>query len=446
MICSQCRANAATNVHIRPARAGPLGMGRPPSNRQKWFYAYLPNGMAGGATSPLIPLFTRILGGSVADVGAVAAASSIASVPAFIGWGNLSDRLHRRKAFVLVGFLGTALSLLLMGLSRDVPDFYLANLLAGVLGAASAPVGTVLILETTQREGWASRIAVFSRIGGIGWITGLVLGVAWLEVAPLGESGEMRSLFVIGAALALLSGLLAWRWIGDPAETVERKHLDFIDLHWRVEQLRYLPTRVLHLLDFRRHLGRPRRYSAALYRYLATVFLLFSGFTAFYAIFPVYLRDVAGLSTAQIFAVFIASQAASAIAYGRVGGWIRARGGRRVQLVASAGRAILFPAFLAVPLFPGGAVGTFVLILAFHGLVGLCWAAINVAGSTIVSELAPSGERSGVMGAFNAVQGFGAILGPLSGGFVTHLFGFSAGIFASSAFIVAGILLLAASG
>src|SRR2546425_6032110 len=197
-------------------------MGRPSSNGQKWFYAYLPNGMAGGATSPLIPLFTRILGGSVADVGAVAAASSIASVPAFIGWGNWSDRLHRRKAFVLIGFLGTAASLFLMGLSRDVPDFYLANLLAGVLGAASAPVGTVLILETTRQDGWAARLAVFSRVGGIGWITGLVLGVAWLEVTPLNESAAMRSLFVIGAALALLSGLLAWRWAGRPTGKIAR--------------------------------------------------------------------------------------------------------------------------------------------------------------------------------------------------------------------------------
>ncbi len=114
-------------------------MGRPSSNGQKWFYAYLPNGMAGGATSPLIPLFTRILGGSVADVGAVAAASSIASVPAFIGWGNLSDRLSRRKVFVLVGFLGTALSLLGMGLSRGVSDFYLANSSRGSWGPRAPP-------------------------------------------------------------------------------------------------------------------------------------------------------------------------------------------------------------------------------------------------------------------------------------------------------------------
>ncbi len=301
-------------------------------------------------------------------------------------------------------------------------------------------------METTKQEGWASRIAVFSRIGGVGWITGLVLGAAWLVLAPLPEAGGMRALFVIGAALALLSALLAWRWIREPPEKVDRKRLDFVDLHWRVERVRYLPMRILHLLDLRTHVGGSRRYSGALRRYLMVVFLLFSGFTAFYAIFPVYLRDVVGLSTPQVFAVFLASQVASAIAYGQVGGWIRNRGGRRVQLYASVARAGLFPAFLLLPLLPGGPLAMFAMILGFHGLVGLCWAAINVAGSTIVSELAPAGERSGVMGAFNAVQGFGAILGPLTGGFVAHLFGFAAGIFASSAFIVVGAFLLGLPG
>ena len=51
-------------------------MRRSSPDGQRWFYAYLPNGMAGGTTSPLIPLFTRVLGGSVADVGAGAAAGA----------------------------------------------------------------------------------------------------------------------------------------------------------------------------------------------------------------------------------------------------------------------------------------------------------------------------------------------------------------------------------
>lgn len=417
-------------------------MGRTQSN-DRWFYSYLPNGMAGGATSPLIPLFTRVLGGSVADVGAVAAASSIASVPAFMGWGTLSDRLHRRKVFLLIGFLGLAVSLVAMGLSRSVADFYLANLLVGVLGAASAPVGTVIILETTKEKDWAARIAVFSRIGGIGWVTGLVLGAAWLLVLPLSEPSAMRGLFFVGAALALLSAGLAWRWLHDPILKIERRHLTLVDLHWRVERLRYLPMRLLHFLDFRNHPGRSLRNSPAVYRYLATVFLLFSGFTAFYAIFPVYLRDKAGLSTLHVFIVYFASQVVSAVAYGRVGRWVQAHGGRRVQAYASAGRAMLFPVFLLLPLLPGGfgvALGVAMLV---HALVGLCWAAINVSGSIVISELARPEERSSVLGAYNAVQGFGAILGPIAGGALAHLFGFVSGFFAASAFIVAALAMLA---
>jgi MFS family permease len=417
-------------------------MAQSSSKDHRWFYAYLPNGMAGGATSPLIPLFTRVLGGSVADVGAVAAASSIASVPAFMGWGNLSDRLHRRKVFVLIGFLGLALTLFLLGISQSVSNFYLANLLAGVLTAASAPVGTVLILETTKQEGWASRIAVFSRVGGIGWIAGLVIGVVWLQVSPLQEAGEMRALFMIGAALALLSAFLAWRWIGEPAAKIERKHIDFVDLHWRVERLRYLPMRLLHVMDFRNHATKAGRFSPALYRYLVTVFLLFSGFTAFYAIFPVYLRDVVGLSNSQVFLVYIASQVASAAAYPRVGLWIHDRGSRRMQGIASAARAVLFPAFFVIVFLPLSPVAMFVAILVLHGLVGLCWAVINVSGSMLASQLATAEGRGRVLGVYNAIQGFGSIAGPLAGGFLAHFGGYATGFAVASVFVVGGVAAL----
>ncbi|OGS50657.1 MAG: hypothetical protein A3K65_08995 [Euryarchaeota archaeon RBG_16_68_12] len=398
--------------------------------------------MAGGATSPLIPLFTRVLGGSVADVGAVAAASSIASVPAFMGWGNLSDRLHRRKVFVLIGFLGLALTLFLMGVSHSVSDFYLANLLAGVLTAASAPVGTVLILETTKKEGWAARIAVFSRIGGIGWIAGLLLGVVWLLASPLAEPEEMRALFVIGAALALLSAFLAWRWVGEPEERVERRKLDFVDLHWRVERLRYLPMRLLHVLDLRNHVGPSKGRSPALYRYLVTVFLLFSGFTAFYAIFPVYLRDVVGLSNPEVFLVYIASQVASAVAYPRVGLWVQSRGSRRMQGLASAARAVLFPAFFLVAFLPLAPAAVLAAILVLHALVGLCWAVINVSGSILTSQLATEGSRGRALGAYNAIQGVGSIAGPLAGGFLAHFGGYAAGFAAASLFVVVGLAAL----
>ena len=416
-------------------------MARPRANGQRWYRAYLPNGMAGGATSPLIPLYTARLGGSVADVGIVAAASSISSVPAFLLWGALSDRLHRRKAFLLLGFLGLAVSLLAMAFAGNIPQLYLANLLMGFLSAASAPVGAVLVMESARKEDWPSRLAAFSRMGGIGWILGLALGAAWLSGGiPLAGADAMRSLLVVAAGLALLSAVLAWRWVDEPHGTLDRVHFrDVVDVHWRIERLRFLPSRLVHYIDVRNH---GDGLSTGLRAYLIAAFLLFSGFTAFYAFFPIFLADAARLSNAQIFLVYIASQTASATAYARVGRWVRDRGSRRMQGYAAAGRAVLFPTFFLVPLLPLGPAGLFLAILALHAMVGLCWAVINVSGAVLTSQLAAAETRGKALGAYNAFQGFGAIAGPLLGGFAAHLGGYAAGFVLASAFVVAGVAAL----
>jgi len=413
-------------------------------NGSRWFYSYLPQGIAGGATSPLIPLFAYALHASLADVGMIAAATSIASVPAFMLWGSLSDRLKQRKAFLILGFLGTAVSLLAMGVCFNLGEFYLANLLIGFLGAASAPVGAVLVMETTERERWPNRLAFMSQLTGVGYIVGLSVGALWLVIGPtvLDTESAMRGLFVIGAALGLLSGLLAGMWLKEPKEYLERRSIHLVDSLFRIERVKFLPMRMLHYLDFRNH-HRASKFSPSLRLYLACVFLLFSGFTAFYAFFPILLQQVYGLSNPEVFAVYIASQIGSVTAYLRVGQWVRDRGGRRTQMYASLGRTVLFPAFLVLGLLSLSPLAILAGILLLHAAVGLCWALINVSGSTLVSELAPDDGRAEAMGAYNAVQGFGSILGPLLGGFVAEFYGYVPGIAACVAFILAGVAILA---
>jgi len=141
-------------------------MGSKDSSR--WFYAYLPMGIAGGATSALIPLFAYALGGSLLHVGIIAAATSIASVPAFMLWGSTCDRIARRKPFLLIGFLGSGVALVAMAASRTMSDLYLSNLLAGLLGAASGPAGTVLLMEGSERREWPARLAAMSRMTATG--------------------------------------------------------------------------------------------------------------------------------------------------------------------------------------------------------------------------------------------------------------------------------------
>ena len=418
-------------------------MGRP--NGSRWFYSYLPQGIAGGATSPLIPLFAYALGASLADVGIIAAATSIASVPAFMLWGSLSDHLKVRKAFLILGFLGTAVSLLAMAACANLPEFYLANLLVGFLGAASAPVGAVLVMETTARDRWPGRLAFMSQLTGVGYIIGLTVGVVWLAVGPslLGPVGAMRGLFIIGAALGVFAGLLAGMWLQEPKEFLERRSIPLTETLFRIERVKFLPMRMLHYLDFRNH--QAPKLSRTLRTYLACVFLLFAGFTAFYGFFPILLQEVYGLSDPAVFAVYIASQLAAVAAYLRVGEWVRARGSRRTQVYASLGRTVLFPSFLLLGFVSLPPVALLVGILVLHAGVGLCWALINVSGSTLVSDLAPEDAHAEAMGAYNAVQGFGSILGPLLGGFAAEFLGYGAGIGVSVAFILAGVAILAMS-
>ncbi len=427
------------------ARIAGFRDGMAQGNGSKWFYSYLPQGIAGGATSPLIPLFAYALGASLGDVGVIAAATSVASVPAFMLWGSLSDRLKTRKAFLILGFLGTAVSFLAMALCFNLPEFYLANLLIGFLGAASAPVGAVLVMETSERTQWPSRLALISQLTGVGYIVGLSVGMVWLAIGPviLDTVSAMRGLFVIGAALGLLSGVLAGMWLVEPNVYLERRSIHLVDNLFRIERVKFLPMRMLHYLDFRNR--KASKLSRPLRTYLVTVFLLFSGFTAFYGFFPILLQQVYGLSESAVFAVYIASQVGSVTAYLRVGRWVQQRGSRRTQMYASLGRTLLFPSFLLVGLVSFSPAAILVGLLALHAAVGICWALINVSGSTLVSDLAPEDARAEAMGAYNAVQGFGSILGPLLGGFAAEFLGYGVGIGVSVAFILAGVAILAAT-
>src|SRR3989475_2245626 len=147
--------------------------------------------------------------------------------------------------------------------------------------------------------------------------------------------------------------------------------------------------RVLHLfipLDWREKV----RLTRTLRIYLVCVFLLFGGFTSFYGCFPIFLKQSYGLGSPEICAVYIASQAPSIAVYPRVGRWVSSRGDRSTQLYASLGRWMLFPSFLLVGMAALPYVARLGIAIALHAGVGLCWALINVAGSILVSRLAPA--------------------------------------------------------
>jgi len=256
-----------------------------------------------------------------------------------------------------------------------------------------------------------------------------------------GELSSMRFLFLIGAGLAFASGVVVQIATLEPKVRVDRRHVHLVDTHLRVERGRYLPMRVLHFVG-PHHDSSGVRLPRPLRVYLACVFLLFAGFTAFYSFFPIFLTQAYGLGSPAIFAIYIASQVTSIAVYPRVAGWVSSRGSRPMQLYGSLGRSMLFGSFFLLGIVGLGDLPRLGILIALHAGVGACWAVINVASCTLVSHLAPETSRARALGAFNAVQGFGSIFGPLLGGFTAGFFGYGSAFAATVVLVVAGAGLL----
>ena len=425
-----------------------MGLADSKGKGDRWYYTFLPYNVAGGSTSPMIPLFvTEGLKGTVAEVGIVGAVSSLASVPANILWGNLSDTTKKRKVFVLIGFLGLAVALLTMGLSMDMGAYYFGNFLLGAIAAAAAPVSTVIILESFAKEEWAKRIGDFSKISGIGWVLGLVLGTIWLQLASDDGSAvaAMRGLFITSSALCVASILLAIRWVPEPKKKMERREavgeVPASNLvHF--ERGRYAPTKIIHIMKVGAKNLSPLNFPSNLKLYYLMTFLAFTGFLTFYTAFPIFLKRELGLTISEVFVVFLASSITSALTYSLAGRWTSLVGGKKVQIMAFTGRIFLFPAVYLVTLIDMGFWPMMGALCVLHAGIGFCWANLSVAGNTIVAHISYKDFRTESLGAYNAIMGIGTIVGSLVGGFVASSLGYEVTFLVASMFVVSALLLL----
>ncbi len=425
-----------------------MDMAKDRQKDDRWYYSFLPYNISGGSTNALIPLFiTEGLKGTVAQVGIVSAATSLASVPAGILWGNLSDTSKRRVPFVLAGFLGVAFSLILMGLSQSISEYYIANFIFGFLGAAIAPVGTVMVLESFRKDEWPKRLGDFSRVGGIGWVLGLLLGTIWLVAFPSdGDAASMRALFILAGVLGFVSVFLGWRFMREPLENLSRHQVPTVDVlnvpSYLMEKLRFMPQRLLYVVEMSQKNLRLRNFPTNLRRYYAVVFLAFTGFLCFYVALPTYLARQIGMSSAEVLAVYLASSLVSALMYSRAGRLVERLGGRKVQTMAFGLRVLIFPSFFLVTLLPLDLAGIFLLMCVLSGLAGMCWALLAVAGDSLVAKMSYRSFRSQSMGMYSSVRGVSTIVGSLFGGLVAQYFGYVALFAISSLFIICALLLL----
>jgi MFS family permease len=429
----------------------------PPQKMPRWYLGHGLHNMADGGASTLIPLFiSGPLGGNVSNVGVVSAAASTASVPAAIGWSELSDHIEKRKMFILIDYFGTGILFFLMGLAGTFGQFLVINILYGVVAAASVSMGTVIITETVEAKRWTKAIGTYTEVGGLGWILGLLLGGVWLEtgIRLIPGLDPLRGLFFILAAASIIAGFIAFRLVPDPRpKPFAPHHVDkLVVFQGRiVERPRYLP---LWMYRHRYHEAMHRIRSSGetvprpLWFYFLATLLLFSGFSTVYTPFPIFLKNQVGIGWLEIFLLYIISSVTSAVMYSRAGDIIPRLGERRTLLGVNFVRVFLFAGFgvLSLLLYNGVRADSHLLfgvLFALQAAVGFFWAFVSVASTALVSRSAPPGTKGVNLGLFNAMISVGGIAGALIGGEVANYLGFAAAFFAGVVLVILGIITLA---
>lgn len=421
-----------------------------PSSSDLWFLAYLPLAISDGIAMPLIPLLAlQHFGASAFAVTIIIAASAMSQVPFTILWGNLSDRIAHRKYFLVGSFLATGTAIILIAFAHDLLTYFWLNVVEGLASAASAPIGTMLLLETRHKRWWPQDIGLFGLISGLGTTVGLGIGFVWLFVVGYNQPAiqVMTGLLVVSGILALVSAGIAWAWIEEPAPTarVDRYTVaDLVHLHRGiVERLRHFRSRVVGIVDLTR--STQDRLPGREYFFLVALFVMSVGFDIFYGPFPVFLWQNAHFTDAGVFIVYLGAAGASTALFFHSGKAVEQHSPKNVFLGSLGARVLLMVLFLWGPvyvLFGLGSPALLAWLALLNALLGVTWAFITTASTLFLVRLVGRSARGRALGLYNAFAGAGSLLGTLLGGWLYASFGVDFAYSVAAGTVITGAMIL----
>ncbi len=419
-----------------------------PSSSDLWFLAYLPLAISDGIATPLIPLLAlQHFGASAFAVTIIIAASAMSQVPFTILWGNLSDRIAHRKFFLVGSFLATGLAIVAIALAHNLLTYFWLNVVEGLASAASAPIGTMLLLETRHKRWWPTDIGLFSLISGLGTTIGLGLGFVWLFVIGYNQSAisVMTGLLILSGILALVSAAVAWAWIEEPSARIPRASVsDLVNLHRGVvERLRHVRNRVVSIIDLTR--SSSGKLPGREYLFLAALGAMSIGFDIFYGPFPVFLWQDARFTDAGVFIVYLGSAAASTALFFHSGKAVDNHSPKWVFLDSLGARIALIVLFLWGPIYILLGLGSPALLAwltLLNALLGVTWAFISTASTLFLVRLVGRAARGRALGLYNAFAGAGGLVGTLLGGWLYATYGVHFAYSIAALTVVGGALLL----
>lgn len=414
-----------------------LKTGAPVHSRinNRWFISYLLSNTAYGLTIPLIPLFVVLfLRNGVIWDGIVYSASSAASVPALLLWGNLSDRVSKRKVFILIGFLGSGVAFIPIVLVHSLGPYIIFLIIAQIVGMSSVPVSNLLIFENTRQVLWPKVMATFSMISSTGTVLGLGIGTAMVVIYGTGVDRAIPIFYGVAGAIYLMATIGAVLTLKEPSRRIARSKLSSFYALRAIERVRYFPSSVIHVVSVRK-LRSINRLSPPLRHYIYLSSLLMFGFQLFILAFPVYVIQKDGGNTLDIFYLYLMNAIFSTLTFRFAGNYIRVKGGKKTLSMSLYARFATFGVAAAFPYMILPHTESLLISIMIYSVVGAFWAFISIGQISFVSDNATKKNRGRAVGYYNSFFGFGQIGGSFVSGLISQFLGFGID-FIVSAFVV----------
>jgi MFS family permease len=364
--------------------------------------------MSRGITGPIGSLYAESLGASYVAIGLLGTVTSLCAILFSTVWGRASDRLGRRKVFLVPSLAVTAVA---YGLMAGVPRYeYLFPLHAlGAIAQAAYNVASLALMGDLL-EGRAGergrRIGTYRGLGSLGF--GLMAFIS----GSIADRLSLRVPFGLAGSFLAVACLLAL-WIKDPAPARNRvlgKSPVSTDTH--AEPAHRLPIAPL----------------------LISAFLWSLSIGAVYAVWANYMVSGLGYSQTALGRLW-ALASMSELPFMMLAGRLSDRMGRLPMLgLGFLTWSLVFAGYVVAPGMPW--------IVAIQLVRGFAYSAYAATAMTYATEVRSRSQRGLASGLYGSAEGAGSILGSSMGGTLAQFTGFQAMIGTNAALVFGGAVYL----
>jgi MFS family permease len=180
--------------------------------------------MGTGMLAFLIPLYIIGLDSSlfastplVVKAGIVATAFGISNTISQPVMGKLSDRMGRRKSFILAGMVGFSILSFLYANTRQFEYVVLFRFIQGITVGVAVPAIVALVTHFSTSRTRGKAIGIYSSLRGLGFGSGPIVGGAIVSYYGF------VSAFYVCAILGILSTLLIFFFVREPHDSAHKE-------------------------------------------------------------------------------------------------------------------------------------------------------------------------------------------------------------------------------